>query len=147
MALTGTYTRSLDDKQRFAVPKRLRDEFAEDKLTDLYVAPGTEQSLALYSPAAFAQLAETLANRSSNRAEVRNYLRLFYARAEKVALDSQGRIRIPERLIEHAQLKRDIVLLGVHDHAEIWDATLWDEFVKRHGTRFDDMATEAFERS
>ena len=136
----------MDDKQRLAVPKRLRDEFAEEKLTELYVAPGTEKSLALYAPAAFARLAELLAERSSNRAEVRNYLRLFYARAEKVSLDSQGRIRIPERLVEHAQLKRDIVLLGVHDHAEIWDVTQWDEFVARHGASFDDMATHAFER-
>src|SRR5688572_7465357 len=147
MALTGTYQRSLDDKQRLAVPKRLRDEFSEDKLTSLYVAPGTEKSLALYSPVAFGRLAEDLAGRTSNGADVRNYLRLFYARAEKVALDSQGRIRIPEQLVEHAQLTRDIVLLGVHDHAEIWDVRLWDEFINRHGASFDDLATQAFQRS
>jgi len=145
MALTGTFSRNLDEQQRLAVPKRLREQFTEGKLSSLFIAPGTERSLSLYSPESFEREAEKLANRSSNRADVRNYLRLFYARAENVALDGQGRIRIPERLVELAQLKHDVVLLGVHDHAEIWDKQLWDEFLASHAAKFDDMATQAFE--
>ncbi len=145
VALSGTFQRILDEKHRIALPKQLRKQFTEGELSSLYVAPGTERSLSVYSPDAFHLLAERLANRSSNRAEVRNYLRLFYARAEHVALDSQGRIRIPERLVEHAQLRHDVVLLGVHDHAEIWDQALWTEFLQQHLPKFDDMATQAFE--
>lgn len=147
MPLTGTYDRNLDEKFRLAVPKRFREQFtdAEEELASLFVAPGTERSLALYSPDAFDQLAQRLSQRSSNRADVRNYLRLFYARAENVSLDSQGRIRIPERLVELAQLRHDVVLIGVQDHAEIWDRGLWDEFLLKHGSEFDDMATQAFE--
>lgn len=145
MALTGTYSRNLDDKHRLAVPKRLREEFSKKQLTCLYIAPGTDKSLALYSPAAFESLGKLLAERSSSRADVRNYLRLFYSRAEKVELDSQGRIRIPERLVSFAQLQHDIILLGVHDHAEIWDKELWDKFLSQTGPDFDEMATHAFE--
>lgn len=145
MPLTGTYARNLDEQQRLAVPKRLREQFTEGKLSSLYVVPGTERSLSLYSPEAFDRQAESLAQRSSNRADIRNYLRLYYARAENVALDRQGRIRIPERLVELAGLKHDIVLLGVHDHAEIWDRQLWDEFLSRNVADFDDMSTRAFE--
>jgi MraZ protein len=143
MALTGTYLRNLDDKQRLAVPKQLREQFSEGKLSHLYLAPGTDRSLAVYSPDAFGELATRITERSSNRAEFRNYLRLFYAQAEQVALDGQGRIRVPERLAEFAQLKHDIVLVGVHDHAEIWDSKLWEEFLSRHSTDFDDMAANA----
>jgi MraZ protein len=145
MPLTGTYQRSLDEKQRLAVPKKLRDQFGEGELTSLYVAPGTEKSLELYSPQAFDSLAKKLAERTTNRAEVRNYLRLFYARADEVPIDKQGRILIPDRLVEFALLKRDVVLLGVHDHAELWDRELWDEFLRSHGSRYDEMATQAFE--
>ena len=145
MALTGTYRRTLDEKQRVAVPKRLRDQFGEADLKTLYVAPETDGSLGLYSPAAFQSLAERLGERSNNRTQIRNYLRLFYSRAEQVDVDSQGRIRLPERLAEFARLKHDIVLLGVHDHVEIWDQAVWDEFLTRHGPEFDQMALRAFE--
>lgn len=145
MPLTGTYQRTLDEKFRLAVPKRLREQFSGKTPTSLYVAPGTERSLAVYSPSAFEKLADRLEQRTTNPAEVRNYLRLFYARAEQVPIDAQGRIRIPERLVEYAQIAHDVVLLGVHDHAEIWKRQLWEQFFNEHISEFDTMATQAFQ--
>ncbi len=60
-------------------------------------------------------------------------------------MDAQGRIRIPERLVEFAGLSRDVVLVGVHDHAEIWDAAAWEVFLKGAAPGFDEMATAAFQ--
>ena len=60
-------------------------------------------------------------------------------------MDGQGRIRIPERLKKYAQLDRDVMLLGVHDHAEIWDSSTWEQFLEKHTADFDEMARKAFE--
>jgi len=146
MALTGTYSRTIDEKHRLAVPKRLRAQFATsgEEPSSLYVAPETENSLGLYSLEAFEKLATRLAERTTNRAEVQNFLRLFYARAERVDMDGQGRVRIPERLMEYAGLKRDVMLLGVHDHAEIWDSGTWEKFLAKHTADYDEMARKAF---
>ena len=145
MALSGSFARSLDEKQRVAVPKRLCEDFGDSELTSFFVAPGTDKSLVLYSPAGFDRLARKIAKKSSNRVEVRNYKRLFYARAERVELDAQGRIRLPERLIEFASLGRDVVLAGVHDHVEIWDAKAWSVFLETNSETFDEIAIQAFE--
>ncbi len=144
MALTGTFERSLDDKNRIAVPKTLRDEFSADGVMQLFVAPQQDKSLSVYAPAEFEVLAARLAAKSTNQVEVLRYKRFFYSKAEKVELDGQGRIRIPDRLAEFAQLKRDVVLLGVQDHAEIWDKQIWAEFLEQHAARFDEMAQAAF---
>ncbi len=145
-SLTGTYERTLDQKFRLAIPKPLRRQLSQEEVLTLFVAPGTERSLFLFSPASFHDLGDRLAQRGTNRTETRNYLRLFYSRAEEVSLDGQGRIRIPERLVEHAALKHDVVLLGVHDHAEIWDKGLWDAFLAANSNQnqFDEMASQAF---
>lgn len=145
MALSGTYTRSLDEKQRVAVPKRLCEDFREPELSSLYIAPGTDRSLEIYSPTGFERLARKIAKQSSNRADVRKYKRLFYSRAERAEIDSQGRIRIPERLVEFAGLQRDVVVVGVHDHAELWDAAAWTAFLNQSSAAFDEIATQAFE--
>mgnify|MGYP002626320209 CR=1 FL=1 len=134
----------MDEKCRFAVPKRLRDQF-DEKLQNLYVAPGTDRSLDLYSESAFEVLANRVAAQSPTRADIRNYKRLFYGRAERVDLDSQGRIRIPDRLVAFANLQKEIVLIGVHDHVEVWDAATWQAFLDKHNTDFDTMAAGAFE--
>lgn len=145
MALTGTYSRSLDEKHRLAIPRKLRDQFGGDSVKELFVAPGTEKSLCLYAPDTFESLAAKLAARTSNHADVRNYLRLFYARAEEVTLDRQSRIRLPDRLVELAGLGKDIVLLGVHDHAEIWERSEWESFLEGHSPAFDELSTRAFD--
>ena len=152
MALTGTYERTVDDKSRIAVPKQLREEFTSrngndaNGVTHLYVGPGDDQALVVYAPADFDKLAQRMDDSSSQRADLLKYERFFFPRAEKVELDGQGRIRLPERLVAHAKLQRDVMLLGVRDHAEIWDKTLWEEFEKQHSTRFDELAQAAFTR-
>jgi MraZ protein len=82
---------------------------------------------------------------SPTRADIRNYKRLFYGRAERVDLDSQGRIRIPDRLVAFANLQKDVVLIGVHDHVEIWDTVTWQQFLEKHTTDFDSMAAGVFD--
>ena len=59
-------------------------------------------------------------------------------------MDSQGRIRLPERLVEFANLQQEVVLLGVHDHVEIWDKGVWRDFFDKHSGEFDKLAAEVF---
>ena len=153
MPLTGTYTRTIDDKQRLAVPKPLREAFGKDAATAeatveasvLYVAPGTDTSLMVFSEAGFQRYSDRFSQASVNRTDIRRYLRMFYAQAERIELDSQGRVRIPERLMQFAGLSKEAVILGVHDHAEVWDKQKWDEFLTANGDDFDQMAAQSFE--
>ena len=44
----------------------------------------------------------------------------------KCVPDSQGRIILPQRLRKYADLGKDVVIIGVHDRAEIWSAERWN---------------------
>ncbi|QDT27458.1 Transcriptional regulator MraZ [Gimesia panareensis] len=146
MALTGTFNKILDGKRRLAIPKRLKEELITRDFTQIYIAPGTASSLLLFSEKGFEQQAQRLREYSRNGPEAAQYLRLYYARAEKVEVDSQGRICIPERLAELASLevKQEVVLIGVQDHAEIWSTKRWNTYLNDHGPHFDEMAAQAF---
>jgi MraZ protein len=52
-------------------------------------------------------------------------------------------MRIPDRLADYAGLKREAYLLGVQDHAELWDKEAWDLFVTTHTPAFDELAVKA----
>ena len=144
MSLTGTYHRTLDEKQRLTVPRRLRDELVDEQEPVLYVAPETEQALTLYSTREFQRRAEDLVDSLPRQSNVRNYRRLYYSQAEQAEVDSQGRIRLPERLVKFAGLKQEVVLLGVHNHVEIWDRSRWEGFLEDHAQGFDALAEAAF---
>jgi len=144
MLLTGTFTRSFDEKLRVAIPKRFRDTLAMADTPVLYVAPGTDGSLALYTEEALGRLAERLAEASPTRQDVRAFTRLFYARAQRVEVDSQGRVRIPPELAQLAQIEKEAVLLGVQDHLEIWAAERWRAYLDERQSHYDEIAEAAF---
>ena len=141
MLLTGTYERSLDDKQRLALPKRLRDLLATQG--QLVLTPGTDGSLALFPQQAFAALTEKLAARSPTGHEVRAFSRLLYAQSQSVEIDSQGRIRLPAELARLAALDRDVVLLGVGDRVELWNKSRWEAYLADLQPRYDELAESA----
>jgi MraZ protein len=144
MLFTGEFSRTIDEKLRLAIPKSLREALDCDKQPGIYVAPGTDQSLALYTEETFGRLAERLAQASPTRQDVRAFNRLFYARAQRVELDGQGRLRIPPELAELARLGREVVLLGVQDHVEVWAADRWKSYLAEQQSHYDEIAEAAF---
>lgn len=144
MSLTGTYSRTLDQKLRLAIPRRLRDGLVTLENPHVFIAPESDRSLGLFASGIFQHRASRLETLSGAPGHVRNYMRLYYSQAEQVELDSQGRIRIPERLAKFAGLEQDVILLGVHDHVEIWNQGTWEQFLATHGAEFDRLASEAF---
>jgi MraZ protein len=144
MLLTGTFTRSIDHKLRLAIPKRLRDALGCPTPGGLYVTPGTDGSLAIYTEGALERLAGRLALASPTRQQVRDFRRLFYARAQRVELDRQGRIRLPQGLADLAQLAGEAVLVGVQDHLELWAPERWEAYLKEKQAHYDEIAEAAF---
>jgi MraZ protein len=51
--------------------------------------------------------------------------RFVFAGASEADLDKQGRVMVPQPLVEHAKLDREVVVAGVRDHLEIWDRAAW----------------------
>ncbi len=145
MLLTGTFRRSIDDKQRIAIPKRLRaalDPLGQN--VPLYLAPGTDGSLGLYTEQAFGALAERLEQASPAGPEVRAFGRLFYAKAQRIELDNQGRFSVPQDLFQLAHLGQEVILVGVRDHVELWNVEQWEKYLSEKEPQYDEIAEKAF---
>ena len=66
----------------------------------------------------------------------RAYLRVFLAGAHEEKPDSQGRVTVPPRLREYAELDKDLTINGADEKVEIWDRATWDAY--------RDLAEDAF---
>ncbi len=144
MFLTGKFSRSLDEKQRVAIPKPLRECLGHQVQRPLFAAPGTDGSLAIYPEETFARLAGRLAAGSPTARDVRDYSRLFFSQATGIKIDRQGRLRIPNELLAWAKLEGDIILLGVQDHLELWQPDAWEQYAAQRQERYDQLAEAAF---
>ena len=142
MFLTGTYPRTLDDKKRLALPKRVRELLKEPAV--LFVTPGPDQSLWVYTQEALERLAQKLDQAPAADAEARVFRRLYFAQTEAIDVDRNGRILMPDRLLQFAGLAQDVVMIGVRDHLELWDAERWQNYLAQNAPRFDSVAEAAF---
>lgn len=135
MVFTGTYEHTIDAKQRVAIPSEVRSQIKRAEGVDaggsigLYVTLGDDSVLCLYTDSGFERRAAELDDSTADADELLEYERLLFSLARRVELDKQGRIRIPETLLEQTQLGSEVVLLGVKDHLEIRDRKAWKAYV------------------
>ena len=119
----GKYNYILDKKNRLFIPANFRQQNTSYILTG-----GIEQCLLLYPISIWEKLTDKLLSLPHSRQDTRKFLRIILSRAGEVKLDSQGRILIPLYLIEYACLKKELIILGIIDHLEIWDKEIWDKY-------------------
>ena len=144
MLLTGTFVRAIDEKQRIAVPKPVRDSLGFPGQRVLYLAPGTDGCIQLFPEGVFSDLAVQLGRTSPTGQDVRAFSRLFYAQAQRVEIDRQGRLRVPLELADFGRFSKEVVLLGVRDHLELWNRSQWAAYLAETQPRYDEIAESAF---
>lgn len=128
MAFWGEKEQVLDGKNRLTFPSVLREQIKAD--ADLLLTRGLDRCISIYTVEKYnAVLAEIkdLPRKSFGSKEKRYVERIFSGGTYKVKMDKQFRVVIPEHLKAHAGLKKDVVILGVDDRFEIWDAARWRE--------------------
>ena len=59
--------------------------------------------------------------------------------------DRQGRILLPKTLKDFAQIKQDVMFVGVSSHMEIWAKERWREFFDNSRSSFEDIAEHLLE--
>ena len=145
MPLTGTHPRSVDEKGRVALPKPLRDELLSGGDV-VFVTAEPDGAVGIYSQKEFDARAVRLSQTTAEPADARRFMRVYYSQAEQCGVDGQGRFRVPERLLRHAGLSEEVVVLGVGDHAEIWPRAEWESALTNLQGDFDRLADESFRK-
>lgn len=126
MGYQGTYYYSVDHKGRISVPAKFRKGLAPEADSTYVVTKGFDKCLSLYALDQWRSFAETLSGLPKNKKKSRNVVRWFTANAEPVQVDSQGRIKVPQHLLEYAGIQKDAVVIGVDERMEIWDKSEYE---------------------
>ncbi|MFR0881217.1 MAG: division/cell wall cluster transcriptional repressor MraZ [Oscillospiraceae bacterium] len=121
-ALMGTYHHNIDAKGRMSFPTKLRDLLG----MEFYVTKSINQKcLTIYSKSEWEKLANKVAALPDSMGGL-DIKRWLFSGAGELVPDKQGRVLIPSDLRDFAGLKKDVVVIGLDDKAEIWDKELWD---------------------
>ena len=101
----GTYMPKLDEKGRFFLPAKYRDELG----AGLVITRGQDRSLAIYPMATFEAMTQQVAAAPTTLRQVRDFQRMVASSASDEVPDRQGRVTIPAALRTYAGLGKEIV--------------------------------------
>ena len=120
IVFVGTFEHALDGKGRVVLPSQFRNALAGRGILSKY-----EDCLGLWTVEGFEEVLKTLQGRVRAGEAPPNSIRALTAQAAQVEPDTQGRILIPVKLREFAQLDRDVAIVGLGDRIEIWNTEKW----------------------
>ena len=117
--LSGTFEHALDPKRRITIPSVWREVMGSPAY--LYVmADPHDPCLTIVSPAALQPRLQRVRQQPVFDEGLSEALRDFFAEAEYLAVDVQGRIRIGDELLAHAQLDEVALLRGLGVRIQLW---------------------------
>ena len=128
--MKGEYQHTLDAKGRLFIPAKLREQLGDS----FVVTKGLDDCLFVYPQEAWEELEQKI--RQLPNTKSRSLQRFYLSSAADVTVDRQGRIVIPPVLRSYAKLERDVVVIGVGERAELWDARRWNAYT-------DDLDSES----
>ena len=117
----GEHEHTIDEKSRVTLPARFRNDLARG----VVLARGIERNIDVFPRESWDANVARIAELDSLTREAREIKRYVFAGAAIADLDKQGRVVVPPTLAEHAEIGKDVIVAGVHDHIEIWDRSTW----------------------
>ncbi len=117
----GQFRHNLDDKGRLILPAKFRDKIGEGAVITI----GFEKCITIYPEQEWEKLQKSLVSMPVANKMVRSLSRVINGNASDVEIDKQGRVKIPDYLLDNANITKECCIVGVNTTIEIWDAATW----------------------
>lgn len=122
----GSSFHNMDAKGRVAIPSRFQPDIVADS-SGLLMLTCLDRCVLAYTLHEWQKIEVRIQSLTEKGEQIRRFRRVFVGGACECPLDGQSRILVPPTLRQYAELKKEIVLVGVIDHFEIWSRPRWDE--------------------
>ena len=134
----GHYEHSLDEKGRLLLPRKIKEELKEN--SPLYVLKGFEGCLSVYNQSDFLKLCAECEKVSFNKKNSRDYLRAVLSSVIELPLDKVNRIQLPKDTLTRYHISKNVIIIGVGDHFEIWDSESYHRYEEEVNSHFEEIA-------
>lgn len=134
--LIGEFHHNLDNKNRLMMPAKVLPFLGDEVI----VARGFERCLLVYPLEKWDSVIAKFSELSITKSDTRKFMRILLSGATSCKFDSQKRICIPGVLKDYAEITKEVVVLGLDDHLEIWSEDAYNKFLDENLDSFAEIA-------
>jgi len=142
--LTGEFELNIDEKNRLLVPSEIRKSISQQEHGDgFFLVMGINRRPWLYSERYYENLVTAGPADITPENDLLAFDQLHFALASRVEPDGQGRLLLPQKILRRAGIQKEVTLIGVRDHLEIWNRSDWDARIEELEQKAAEIAIAA----
>ena len=134
----GKSEHSLDNKGRLNLPSRFRDVLTQYGSNMLILTPW-KGHLRIYPLSEWEIMEDRLMDQVQEQPALRGFIRMVLSGATDCKTDKQGRLLLPVSLRAEVEMGQEVVLTGMRDWIEVWDAASWNKEMESTRETFDTL--------
>jgi len=116
----GSYFNTIDAKGRVIIPTKFRYSLGER----ICITKGIDKCLYIFTQKEWEEYTnQYIDNLSMTDENARRLQRFTHGGSHELEIDRQGRINLPQNLIDYAGIEKDAVFVGCPNRIEVWSAT------------------------
>lgn len=136
----GSDIYSVDAKGRVSIPSKMRRNISPEANSTFVVTRGLEKCLYGYPLDEWRKLEASIKALNQTSEEDRFSMRMLLQYSEELTLDGQFRILIPRSLLDYAEIKKEVYIIGVLDHIELWDPANFKRYIDSMKKSYENVA-------
>lgn len=136
----GRFEHAIDHKGRVNIPAKFRKALSPEAGDTFVLTRGLEGCLFVYPLDEWKNLVERLKSLQTTQAKARFFVRTLMANASECVVDNQGRISLPQHLLELGGLGKEALFLGMIDKIEIWNPERYRQYSQEFDGTFEEVA-------
>ncbi|HEX8551849.1 MAG TPA: hypothetical protein VF681_09880 [Abditibacteriaceae bacterium] len=128
--MTGTHFHALDEKGRVIIPAKLRPALADQ----FWMMLDENDNIGVYNYRTgldVLEYCEQMIARDPDNEDIASAVERITGSAELMPVDGNWRVQVPEILRFYAELDKEVVTVGVLNHAVLWSREKWENAQSR----------------
>ena len=142
--LTGEFELNIDDKNRLLIPSEVRKSINQSEHGEgFFLVMGINRRPWLYSERYYENLVTDAPADITPEQDLLAFDQLHFAMASRVEPDGQGRLLLPQKILRRAGIQKEVTVIGVRDHLEIWNRADWEARIEELEKQAAEIAVAA----
>jgi len=141
--LYGAHELTIDEKNRLPVPSKIRKQLnagSEDESIFLFLIVGPNRKTWFYPEQYYEELVFKQEPEMTPGEDSLMWDQMNFGLADRVEVDKQGRILVDAKTLRRTGTNKEVTLVGVRDHLELWNRQDWDNHVEELERRRTEIA-------
>ena len=142
--LTGEFELNVDEKNRLLIPSEVRRSINQAEHGDgFFLVMGVNRRPWLYTERYYENLVTAAPADITPEQDLLAFDQLHFALASRIEPDGQGRLLLPQKILKRAAIQKEVTLIGVRDHLEVWNRADWDARIEELERQASEIAVAA----